>query len=171
MAAAGDPRMTLRPGKQAPLKSATRSQSKCSMNIQAVAERNNLGVAHLDAGDMKSALSHFSEALNCTMRDLEDPVEVAPVVGWDSNGGEEGSSVAQEMVFLPHESDYYVQEKSEDRPASHEDVPRHPTVRVRSGNQLDPLPGSVLPRSAGQRDGRFEHYYLQSVDHLPSEGA
>lgn len=119
---------------------------KCSMNIQAVAERNNLGVAHLDAGDMKSALSHFSEALNCTMRDLEEePVEVAPVVGWDSNGGKEESSVAQEMVFLPHESDSYVQEKARIVPLPTKTCPATLPFAYVRGINLIPCQGAYSP--------------------------
>jgi len=41
------------------------------MNIHQVAERNNLGVASREEGDLRSALEHFSLALKFTMGDLE----------------------------------------------------------------------------------------------------
>lgn len=47
------------------------------MNIHAVSERNNLGVAYLEAGDLRRALDHFSEALKLTMGELE-PAEPVP---------------------------------------------------------------------------------------------
>lgn len=42
------------------------------MNILLVAERNNFGVAALEAGDLRSALDHFSVALKYTMGDLDN---------------------------------------------------------------------------------------------------
>jgi tetratricopeptide (TPR) repeat protein len=116
------------------------------MNIQAVAERNNLGVAYLDAGDMKSALGHFSEALSRTMSDLEAPVEGSPVVGWDSNHREEGtSSEAQRIVCYPEESAHYAQEKASIQPLPTKTCPATQPFAYVRGINLIPCHGAYSP--------------------------
>jgi hypothetical protein len=117
------------------------------MNIQAVAERNNLGVAYLDAGDMKSALGHFSEALNRTMSDLEGPVEDSPVVvGFDPNDSEGGSnSAAQRIVCLPGESAEYAHEKANIVPLPTKACPATQPFAYVRGINLIPCHGAYSP--------------------------
>ena len=117
------------------------------MNFQAVAERNNLGVAYLDAGDMKSALGHFSEALNRTMTDLEAPVEgSSPVVRWDSSvNDEDGISMAQRIVRLPDESAHYAQEKARIVPLPTKTLPATLPFAYVRGINLIPCHGAYSP--------------------------
>jgi hypothetical protein len=76
-----------------------------TVNNQVVAESNNVGVAYLVAGQMKSALSHFCEALRMIMGALEQEPIILPYGGWSAKNAYVVSGGTERPLSLPRELD------------------------------------------------------------------
>jgi len=105
------------------------------MNLEVVADRNNRGVAYLEAGDLRQALEYFSEALKYIMGDLghqrrqQDPTVAAAPAALQRSG-----SAVEEVktVTLPD---------APPRPSSPQPFSDHPKPRSCSD------PTKALPTS------------------------